>query len=172
MVTFAGTTLSDFVVPRREGAPKRPTTRRLRSLSALGKRTRVCSECGERKSLSPHFDLAPQRSPLTGARYSEWCADCRPDEDDPDYRPNSPFEVAKRQVETIFGIPATVWLNRREHPLHDLHYARMVGVHNLRAAPKDRIELNPRFTLTRLWARITDARLTARQRQPKGAMAA
>jgi len=42
----------------------------------------------------------------------------------------SPYDVAQRQIEQMFGIPAEQWINVSGHSLNLLHYARMVSIAN------------------------------------------
>jgi hypothetical protein len=130
-------------------------------------RTRTCVDCEEAKPLM-EFERDVYAKDRKGVQqYSDRCADCRDDDEDDDEFPgvaNSPYEKARRQIETIFGLPARLWINTRGHVLSDLHFVRMLAIQHSDARRAGITLTRPEMdTRSRhLWPRLIAAGLTAR----------
>lgn len=104
--------------------------------------TRACSRCGERKPMQEFLNLAVGKAVRGTQLYRDYCDSCT-DEDDVVLPPDSPYEVARREIEHRFGIPAREWINDRDHPLHRLHFCRMLSINNAGAGKvKVRVDRN------------------------------
>ena len=136
-------------------------------------RTRTCQDCGESRPLDEFLlsNLRTQADRKGTRQYADLCATCRSDvvvgEEDDEVDDQSPYAVARRQVEHIFGLPSAQWLNVRGHPLSLLHYSRMLAIHNARAKQQGQALLRPDrvVPIRAMWSLIVLARLTKRLRQ-------
>ena len=134
-------------------------------------RTRTCHECGESRPLDEFLlsNLRTQADRKGTRQYADCCTACRSDvvvEDDEEIDDQSPYAVARRQVEHIFGLPSSQWLNVRGHPLSLLHYSRMLAIHNAQARRVGGALLRPDrvVPIRAMWSLIVQARLTKRLR--------
>lgn len=87
--------------------------------------TRTCLRCRDRLDLEEFREEATFQG---RAYYHAECDNCRGE------KGGSPYAVARRMVERLFGVPSREWLNKARHPLNRLHYAWMVAINNVRAA--------------------------------------
>lgn len=90
---------------------------------------RVCVRCNVKKPLAD-FLIGGVQTVQGTKQYRDVCDGCVTVDDDVDVPADSPYEIARREVERRFGVPSREWINDREHPLNVLHLCRMVSINN------------------------------------------
>lgn len=126
------------------------------------RRTRVCRCCNTRQPLTEFLNHG---IPGSAPQYRWACATCiatgKAVADDPDpVNPDSPYEVARRWIETRYGVPAREWM-AKNHPLNELHYVLMVALNNMgRGTARVEARTDGPFNALAVYRRVRDAGYT------------
>jgi hypothetical protein len=141
-----------------------PCRERAKQPSKNDKRTRKCEACRRRKPLREFIVRG------VGSTYRKTCDGCEQGGGpEGTANPNSPYELARKEIVEKYGVPSREWMNRRDHPLNQLHLHRMISINNSgKGTVKVRAETTGEFSLLSVYRKVKAAGFVPLKYQAQG----